>query len=261
LVKISRKTGPASISHRNITRVIDVYASALPGHDIGSVVSAIEKRLGASKEVLAVEQESDRGVYFEVTGSEFSGKGYSFVMAGEVATMREVLGQFMEGFFLAVILVYLVLVLQFRSFLDPLVVLLTVPLGLIGVAVMLFVTGTHMSIMAAMGITMMVGLVVAYSILLVDFANHRLRGGISPYDAICDAAKVRLRPILMTSLAAVFALIPMAIGGQGAEANAPLARAVIGGILSAATLTLLVVPCIYVTFKPQPASKSSTRGA
>ena len=251
LVTESRKTGPASVHHRNITRVIDVYAVALPGYDIGSVVAGIEGRLEASAELQPVDRQSDRGVYQEVTGPEFAGKGYSYVMAGEVATMRETLAQFLEGFLLALILVYLVLVLEFRSFLDPLVVLLTVPLGMIGVAVMLFVSGTHLSIMAAMGIVMMVGLVVAYSILLVDFANRRLAQGSSVTEAISEAARVRLRPILMTSLAAVLALTPMAIGGQGAEANAPLARAIIGGVLSAAVLSLIVVPCLYATFKKE----------
>ena len=172
--------------------------------------------------------------------------------------MREVLGQFLQGLGLAVILVYLVLVLQFRSFVDPLIVLLTIPLGLIGVAVMLFVTGTHLSIMAAMGIIMMVGLVVAYSILLVDFANRRRAQGQPLVEAICDAGRVRLRPILMTSLAAVLALTPMAIGGPGAEANAPLARAIIGGALSAALLSLLVVPCLYLVFK-EPRSIAAGR--
>lgn len=172
--------------------------------------------------------------------------------------MREVLDQFLEGFLLAVILIYLVLILQFRSFLDPLVVLLTIPLGLIGVSVILLVTGTHLSIMAAMGIIMMVGLVVSYSILIVDSANQRMARGALLDAAICDAARIRLRPILMTSLAAVCALIPMAIGGQGAEANAPLARAIIGGVLSAAALSLFVVPCLYVVFKRSPSTQATS---
>jgi HAE1 family hydrophobic/amphiphilic exporter-1 len=239
----------------NITRVIDVYATVLPGFDIGSVVAGIEKRLENSAELQPVVKQSDRGAYHEVTGPAFAGKGYSYTMAGEVATMREAMGQFLRGFGLAIILVYLVLVLQFHSFMDPLIVLLTIPLGLIGVAIMLFVTGTHLSIMAAMGIIMMVGLVVAYSILLVDFANRRRAQGRSVLEAICDAGRVRLRPILMTSFAAVLALTPMAIGGQGAEANAPLARAIIGGALSAALLSLLVVPCLYLVFN-EPRSKS-----
>ncbi len=249
LVKISRKTGPAVISHRNITRVTDVFATVLPGYDIGSVVADIEERLHDLKALAPVEKESDRGTYFEVAGPEFEGRGYSYVLEGEVAVMREALGQFLQGFALAAILIYLVMVIQFRSFVDPLIVLLTVPLGLVGVALILFLTGTHMSVMAAMGIVMMIGLVVAYSILLVDYANRRLEEGVPLREAIIQAGQVRLRPILMTSLAAVMALVPMAIGWRGAEANAPLARAIIGGALSAATLSLLVVPCLYLTFK------------
>ncbi len=252
LVKMSRKTGPAVISHRNITRVTDIYASVLPGYDIGSVVSDIEQRLDSSHQLRPTLKSSDRGPYFEVSGPEFVGSGYSYVLTGEVATMREALDQFLEGFLLAVILVYLVLVLQFRSFLDPLVVLLTVPLGLIGVGVMLFVTDTHLSIMAAMGIIMVVGLVVSYSILLVDFANRQLEQGGSLQEAVCAGARARLRPILMTALTTILGLAPMAIGGQGAEANIPLARAIIGGVISAASLSLLVVPCLYVTLKREP---------
>ncbi|MFQ5876323.1 MAG: efflux RND transporter permease subunit [Acidobacteriota bacterium] len=249
LVRMTRKVGPAVINHRNITRVIDVYAAALPGHDIGSVVSRIERRLDASAELLPAPRRSDRGKYYEVAGPQFVGKGYGYILTGEVATMRESVRQFLEGFLLAVILVYLVLVVQFRSFLEPLVVLLAVPLGLIGVGLTLYLTGTHLSIMAAMGIIMMTGLVVAYSILLVDFANRRMGEGASAEDAVCDAGRVRLRPILMTSLTTILALLPMAIGGRGAEANAPLARAIIGGALGAATLTLFVVPCLYLIFK------------
>ena len=253
LTKMTRTTGPAVINHKNITRVIDVYSSILPGYDIGSVASAIEERLKDSPSLAPIERRSDRGTYFEVGGPEFEGRGYSYVLEGEVSIMREAFGQFFEGFLLALVLIYLVMVVQFRSFIDPLIVLLTVPLGLVGVALVLFGTGTHMSIMAAMGVIMMIGLVVAYSILLVDYANRRVDDGLNLRDAIIDAGRVRLRPILMTSLAAALALVPMAIGGRGAEANAPLARAIIGGVLAAATLSLLLVPCLYLTFKREEA--------
>jgi len=256
LINITRKTGPAVVSHRNITRVFDIYASVPPGHDTGSMVSNIEALLLRSHELKPILKYSDRGPYFEVSGTGFSGKGYSYVMAGEVATMREAREQFLEGFLLAIVLVYLVLVIQFRSFLDPFVVLLTVPMGLIGVSVILFVTNTHLNIMSAMGIIMMVGLVVAYSVLMVDFANRRLAQGFSVYEAISNAAQVRIRPILMTSLTTILALTPMAIGGQGAEANAPLARAIIGGVLSAVSLSLLVVPCLYLILKRVPEKPS-----
>ncbi len=252
LIRVERTKGPAVINHRNITRVIDVYASVLPGHDIGSVVARIEQRLERAGEIAPVANQSDRGTYFDVSGSEFAGKGYSYILTGEVQTMRESLTQFLEGFGLALILVYLVLVLQFRSFVDPFIVLLSVPLGMVGVGFMLYATGTHLSIMAAMGMIMMVGLVVAYSVLLVDFANHRLEHGESTFEAIVSAARVRLRPILMTSLTTILALTPMAVGGSGAEANAPLARAIIGGALSAVVLTLIVAPCLYVMLKRAP---------
>ena len=249
LVELNRKTGPATISHRNITRVIDVYATVRPGHDIGSVVAGIEESLGASAELAPVPRESDRGAYFEVSGPEFADAGYSYSLTGEVATMRDALDQFLQGFLLAVVLVYLVLVLQFRSFRDPLIVILAVPLGMIGVGGLLFAGGNPLSMMSAMGIIMMVGLVVAYSTLLVDYADRRLGTGATVRDAIREAAGVRIRPILMTSLTTVLALTPMAIGGPGAEANVPLARAIIGGVLGAAVLTLVVVPCLYVMLK------------
>ena len=256
LVEMSRSTAPAAISHRNITRVIDVYATVLPGFDIGSSVSDLEAALAGSERLRPIRREADRGAYFEVAGPEFAGAGYSFSLTGEVATMRDSLDQFAQGFLLAVILVYLVLVVQFRSFRDPFIVMLAVPLGLIGVGIMLWIGGNPLSMMSAMGIVMMVGLVVAYSILLVDFADRGLARGATAEDAVSDAVRVRLRPILMTSLTTVLALAPMAVGGPGAEANVPLARAIIGGVLSAALLTLVVVPCLYVILK-RPANGSS----
>lgn len=249
LADAKRKAGPSVVMHKNITRVTDVYANVLPGYDIGSVVAGIEARLGGSQELAPVEKTSDRGAYFEVDGPQFEGKGYTFTLTGEVATMREMLSQFAGGLGLALILVYLVMVLQFRSFVDPLIVLLAVPLGVVGVAVLLYATGTALSIMAAMGIIMMAGAVVSYSILLVDYANRRVGEGAAKDLAVTEAVQVRLRPILMTSLTTVFALAPMAIGGPGAEANAPLARAMIGGVLGAALLSLFVVPCLYAVFK------------
>ena len=113
--------------------------------------------------------------------------------------------------------------------------------------------------MAFMGIIMMVGIVVEYSIVLVSFANHRMEEGLSVKEAIVDAAKVRARPILMTSLTTWLALLPMAIGGFGGDANAPLARAIIGGVIAATFLSLLVVPCLYVIFKQSPRNNPSEK--
>ena len=261
VAKIRRTTGPAVINHRNISRITDVYVNVAPGFDVGSVVHSIEKRL----EALGGRAASDeRGALFQLgwrtdstaeqaqmqpLADDTRFKGASFRMMGEVRSMRESFSQFVVGLGLASVLVYLVMVAQFRSFIDPLVVLLTVPLGFIGVVTMLYLTGTNLSIMAFMGIIMMVGIVVEYSIVLVDFANHRVNDGVSVYDAIMDASRVRLRPILMTSLTTWLALLPMAIGLGGGEANAPLARAIIGGVVGATVLSLVVVPCLYVMLK------------
>ncbi len=248
VAEIEQSTGPAVINHRNITRATDVYANILPGYDVGSIVAAIERRLEADPELALISQQTERGQVYDVGGA-YEGRGYSMEMQGEVRSMRESFAQFGQGLVIAIILVYLVMVAQFRSFLDPFVILLTVPLGFVGVVALLWLTGTNLSIMAFMGIIMMVGIVVEYSIVLVDFANHRLAEGLSIREAIIDASKVRLRPILMTSMTTWLALMPMAIGFGGGEANVPLARAIIGGVLGATVLSLLVVPCLYVILK------------
>jgi multidrug efflux pump subunit AcrB len=160
--------------------------------------------------------------------------------------MTESFGQFGTGLIVAAILVFLVLVAQLRSFVLPIVIYLAVPMGLVGVVGLLWVTGTHLSIPSFMGLILMVGLVVEYAILLVDFAASRQREGMPLEEAILEAARVRLRPLLMASSTTVLALLPMAIGlGQGGEGNVPLARAIIGAVLGGALLTLFVVPALY----------------
>jgi multidrug efflux pump subunit AcrB len=254
LAEVHQTTGPAVISHRNITRATDVYANVLPGFDTGTVVTAIERRLEQNPELLAVARDTAGGSVYEISGSEFAGKGYLLEMQGEVKSMRESFEQFTGGLLIAAILVYLVMVAQFRSFMDPIVIMLTVPLGFVGVVLLLWMTGTNLSIMTFMGVIMMVGIVVEYSIVLVHFANQRIGEGLSPREAILDAAEVRLRPILMTSLTTILALLPMAIGLGGGDANIPLARTIIGGVAGATLLTLLVVPCLYVLFKRESVS-------
>src|SRR5438093_743085 len=216
--KFSRGTAYSEINHLNITRVTDVFVN-VRGRDVGSVVGDIERYVDNIK--------NDRAQVPE---------GYSIQIRGEVQTMHESFRSLGFGFLLAVALVYLVMIVEFRSFLDPFIVMFAVPLGLIGVAWMLWLTGTHLSIQSVMGTIMMVGIVVSFSVLLIDFAN-RLRAESleqgapkSFHDAVLEAAGIRLRPILMTALAAVLGLTPMAIAGG---ANIPLARAVVGGILSA----------------------------
>ncbi len=236
--KFSRGTAYSEINHLNITRVTDVFVN-VRGRDVGSVVGDIERYVDNIK--------NDRAQVPE---------GYSIQIRGEVQTMHESFRSLGFGFLLAIVLVYLVMIVEFRSFLDPFIVMFAVPLGLIGVAWMLFLTHTFLSIQSMMGIIMMVGIVVSFSVLMVDFANRILVEAAeknerkTPRDAIAEAATIRLRPILMTGLAAILGLMPMALFGG---ANIPLARAVVGGILAALVLVLFVVPVLYVLFKREKA--------
>jgi HAE1 family hydrophobic/amphiphilic exporter-1 len=162
------------------------------------------------------------------------------------------------GLCMAVVLVYLLLVAQFRSFLDPAIILAAVPLWIIGVIAILFLTHTTLNIQSYLGTIFMVGIAVSNSVLLVDFANRRLADGVDLMDAVAEASSVRLRPILRTSIASIVGLLPMAFDlAPGAEANVPLARAVVGGLAASTLLTLFVVPVLYLIFKrnltpPQP---------
>ncbi|MCH8992415.1 MAG: efflux RND transporter permease subunit, partial [Acidobacteria bacterium] len=249
---LSRDVGPAVINHRNITRVIDVYANVEPGRAVGTVVGEIERRLQDDQRLGLDGRTSDRGEYFEVTGPEYEGKGYSVTVEGEANVMRSAFRQFGGGLLIATFLVYLVMVALFRSFRDPLIVMLTIPLGFIGVALLLGATSTALSIQSLMGILMMIGIVVQYSLVMVDFANQRVVAGTPIHEAIVEAARARLRPILMTSLAALLAIAPMAVGFGGGEVNIPLARAIVGGVLGATVLSLFVLPCLYITLKRKP---------
>ncbi len=248
IAEFGRKTGPAVINHVNIKRTIDVFANVEQGYDVGSVAAELENRLQTSSVLASNRRETPRGTVYDI-GGDYGGKGYSYSMSGEVETMRSSFKQFSIGLLIAIILVYFTMVAQLRSFAIPFVILLTIPLGLIGVAAILWATRTNLSIPAFMGIIMMTGIVVEYSIILLDFANNRVSEGLSVRDAIKEAAWIRLRPILMTSLTTWLALMPMAIGFAGGEANAPLARTIIGGVLAATVLTMIVVPCLYVMAK------------
>ncbi|MDO8137723.1 MAG: efflux RND transporter permease subunit, partial [Candidatus Brocadiales bacterium] len=230
IAKFERITAPVEVGHLNIRRVIDVYANVF-GRDVGSVARDIEKRL---KKLHLPE-------------------GYSVNMRGEVSSMRESFKGFGFGMILAVILVYLALVAQFRSFLDPFIVMLAVPLGLMGVLWMLSITGTTLNVQSFMGTIMMVGIVVANSVLMVEFANRLWREGSPVREAIITAAKVRVRPILMTSLVTILALTPLALR---ASANMPLARAVIGGLIVSTFLTLVLVPVLYILLKREKGAKT-----
>lgn len=233
IATFEHSTAPSQVNHLNISRVIDVFSN-VSGRDIGSVASDIEKGLKN----------------LDVPS------GYFVNMRGEVQSMRESFGSLGFGLILAAILVYLVMVVQFRSFLDPFIVMFAIPLGLIGVLLMLFLTGTNLNIQSIMGVIMMVGIVVSFSILLVDFANRLRDEGVNIEEAVLRAAGIRLRPILMTALAAVLSLTPMAIVGG---VNIPLARAVIGGVIASTMLTLVVVPILYILLKGGKVVASETK--
>ncbi len=248
LVTVNRSHGPAVINHRNITRVTDIYADVGPGVDILNTVERIRKRL--VKDGLLELKGGAAGADYNV-GNEaaFGGKGYTLSLMGEIKTLKEAGAQFGNGLILAAILVFLALVAQFRSFLDPLLVLLTVPVGLAGSVITLWASGTPLSIPAFMGAIMVVGIVVEYSILLVEFANVAERRGAAPDKAMRQAVSQRLTPILMTSLTTLLSLLPMAIGLAGGEANAPLARVICGGVVAGTIATLIVIPPLYPFFK------------
>ncbi|GEM_PF-11872 len=224
IAKFKETTAPSEVRHRNIQRVIDVMVNT-SGRDVGSVSSEISRNI--------------RHIPLP--------EGYKIEHRGEVESMASSFQNLGGGLFLAVILIYLVLVAQFRSFRDPLLILFTVPMGLMGVLVTLWLTRTSLNIQSFIGVIFMVGIAVSNGILLIEFAN-RLKGeGASAEEAAIKAARVRLRPIVMTTLAALLGLLPMAIGfGHGAEANVPLGRAVLGGLLVSTILTLLVLPLLYV---------------
>jgi multidrug efflux pump subunit AcrB len=241
VARFEETTAPTEINHINISRVIDVFAN-VAGRDTGSVAAGIEKRLAPIRAELPA--------------------GYAVQVRGEVQSMRESFGALGFGFLLAAALVYLIMVAQFRSFLDPFVVMFAVPLGLIGVVAILLFTGSTLNVQSFMGVIFMVGIAVSNSVLLVEFANRVLAAGNTAEAAAVEAARIRFRPIVMTSLAAILGLLPMAIGlGHGSEANVPLARAVVGGLGVSTVLTLFVVPLLYRMLKERTASAALVRGS
>ena len=269
---------PNVINHRNIMRVTDVFANVATGYDLGTVVSSIERELrkpdSPLKLIPAPDSRSAAARYplwlqktlgaiglneptrYRIEGEDYA--GFMLELQGEIRSMRDSFVDFALGLVLAAVLVYLVMVGQFRSFVDPFVVLVTVPLGFIGVALVFLFTDTRLNIQSFMGIIMMIGIVVEYTIVLLDFANHRLTEGATTHEAIVDAAIVRFRPILMTSVTTILALLPMAIGFAGGEADVPLARTIVGGVIAATLLPKFVVPCLYVLIKRRPEPEQQT---
>ncbi|MCB9941351.1 MAG: efflux RND transporter permease subunit [Planctomycetaceae bacterium] len=228
---INRVNIPGEIKHYNIARVNDVYVNVV-GRDVGSVAADVE-RVIANMEA----------------NKEFE-PGVAAVLSGPVTTMKSSAKSLGIGIGVAIILVYLVMLAQFKSFVDPLIIMLAVPLGLSGVLAMLYLTNTTLNIQSLMGTLMMIGVVVNNSILLVEFANQLRERGYDVRDAALTAASVRLRPILMTSLTLVASMAPLSIHlAPGGEAMIPLARAMIGGMVVSTVLTLFLVPCVYTIVK------------
>jgi hydrophobic/amphiphilic exporter-1 (mainly G- bacteria), HAE1 family len=181
------------------------------------------------------------------------------LVRGSAHAMQVSFRSFGLGLLLSTVLVYLILVAQFKSFLDPLLILLAVPTGLTGVLIILFATGTTLNVMSLMGVVMMVGIVVSNSILIVEFTRRLREVGRPLREAVSLACRVRLRPVLMTSLATLIGLIPMAAKlGTGSEAYAPLARAIIGGLAVSVVLTVFIVPAAYFILyrRKEPAVKN-----
>ncbi len=222
---IARGSSMAVASHYDVAPVFDVFAN-VQHRDLGAVAGEIDMVLDSLRPSLP--------------------KGTTLVMRGQVASMRESYSGLMTGLLFAVVLVYLIMVINFQSWLDPLIISSALPLALTGVIWALFAAGNTISVPAFMGAIMSMGVATANGILVVAFANERMEAGLSAFDAALDAATTRLRPVIMTAAAMIVGMIPMALGvGEGGEQNAPLGRAVIGGLSFATVATLTVLPLVY----------------
>ena len=217
------KTGPDSVDHYDLSRLIDVLVTPV-GNDLGRVARNIEHVLDAVQ----------------------LPKDVTIDVKGEVANMRTAFSNFSLALPLAVLLIYLVMVGLFRSMIDPLIILVAVPLGWIGTVLLLHLTETSVNVESMIGTLMMMGIVVSNSILLVDFSNRMVRAGATAERAVLEAGRRRIRPIVMTALATILGLLPLALGfGEGNETMVPLARAVVGGLAVSTVMTLLVVPVMH----------------
>jgi multidrug efflux pump subunit AcrB len=224
VVKVKAIPSPTEVDHYQLFRVVDVYVSPKT-EDLGAVASQVD----------------------DIIKKANLPEGVRVNLRGSVQGMRSSFRSFGVGLILSVVLVYLILVAQFASWEDPFIILLAIPPGLAGVLLFLLATGTTLNVMSLMGVVMMVGIVVSNSILIVEFARHLHHDGKSVKEAVSLASRMRLRPILMTSLATVLGMIPMAIGAEpGSEQYAPLARAIIGGLLVSVVVTVYLVPAVYL---------------
>jgi CzcA family heavy metal efflux pump len=224
LARIQFNAGPVKIERKYFQRVIHVTANPV-GRDLGSIGKELDERFAQLQ----------------------LPPGFSIRLAGQIQQQRETTEGLLFATVLALILVYMVMAAQFKSLVDPFIIMFSIPLGLAGVWLILFLTGTTISTTSMMGVIMMLGIVVSNGVLLVDYTNVLRRRGTALREAVVQASRTRLRPILMTSLATVLGLAPMALGwGVGGETNAPLARAVVGGLSVSTILTLFLIPTLYI---------------
>jgi HAE1 family hydrophobic/amphiphilic exporter-1 len=224
VAEIRAGVGPQNIERRMLERQITVSAGVLPGHSMGDVAGNARRAI------------DDVGLP----------PGYRTIFGGDVQSMNETKGYVLEALLLAIVFIYLILASLFGSFVQPLAIMLALPLSFIGVALALLVTGGNLNVMSMIGIIMLMGLVTKNGILLVDFTNQQRAGGADRLHALLTAGRIRLRPIIMTTTAMIFGMLPLAFAlGEGAEQRAPMARAVIGGLITSTLLTLFVVPVVY----------------
>ena len=221
---IRRVKSPTEVDHYQLRRAIDIYVRPL-NEDLGQVANSIDRIIAQTKVP----------------------SGLSVTLRGMVQGMRSSFRSFALGLCLSVVLLYLILVAQFRSFIDPFIILLAVPPGLTGVLLTLYLTDTTLNVMSLMGVVMLVGIAVSNSILIVEFTRRLREKGIDVREAVAMACRVRLRPVLMTSLATIIGLLPMALKlGEGSESYAPLARVILGGLSVSVLLTVFLVPAAYL---------------
>ena len=232
LVSVQRAYAPVIVNHYNVWPVFDVYAN-VDRRDLGGVGAEVRKIMREEEPNLP--------------------RGTTFDLRGQVETMQSSFVRLGLGMFFAVTLVYLLMTVNFQSWLDPFIILTALPGAMAGILWMLFVTGTTLSVPSLMGAIMCIGVATANSILMVTFANDERITLPSPRDAMLSAGHARVRPVLMTATAMVLGMVPMALGiGEGGEQNAPLGRAVIGGLMFATITTLFVVPIIYSYVRTKP---------
>jgi hydrophobic/amphiphilic exporter-1 (mainly G- bacteria), HAE1 family len=236
VVSVKQVQTPTEVDHYQIQRAVDIYVTP-GGEDLGRVTSSIRDIL-AKANIPGNVRVNLRGM---VQGMEASFKSFGF------------------GFLISFVLLFLILTAQFKSFIDPFLIMLAIPMGFVGVLIILPLTHSTLNVMSLMGVLMLVGIADSNSILIVDFAHNLERQGLSPSDAVITACRVRLRPILMTSLATIIGMIPMALKmGTGAEQYAPMAKAIIGGLTSSVVLTIFIVPAAYLLVYGKRGEKNPT---